>query len=136
MSRDPRIPWSSDVSRAEWIRPRLHEFGHDIGAAVPDGFEAYCRIFHPIDEGHGEPAKSWAEVAATHGRIAHPGMQLHKINRPVGVEMPDGYVMDNGPDWGSCPLALRVALAGVLRDATTTPQQCWFCVWDGWGGLD
>ena len=24
-------------------------------------------------------------------------------------------------------------LAEILRDWTTTPQRCWFCVWDGYG---
>jgi hypothetical protein len=27
------------------------------------------------------------------------------------------------------------SLAGVLRGATSTPDLCWFCIWNGWGWL-
>lgn len=38
-----------------------------------------------------------------------------------------------GPQQGSLHPADAVILAEILRDWTTTPQRCWFCVWDGYG---
>jgi hypothetical protein len=139
MTRDQQIKWLSDVSPADWIAPRLHPFLADTGSVVPEGFEAYCRIFHPLRK-HRPPAASrtWAELAAENGRIVHPEMQLHMISHPVGAR-PEVYNLGdyiNELDWGSVPLPERAELVDVLSSETTTPDQCWFCVWDGYGGLE
>jgi hypothetical protein len=35
--RDERITWLQDVSPADWIGPRLHDFCVDTGSVVPEG---------------------------------------------------------------------------------------------------
>jgi hypothetical protein len=86
MARDGPITWLSDVSPADWIAPRLHGFNMDTGSVVPEGFEAYCRIFHPLRRHEpGATSRTWAEVAAQKGRIVHPEMQLHMISHAVGM---------------------------------------------------
>jgi hypothetical protein len=51
---------------------------------VPEGFEAYCRVFHPEGPIYPDGSfRSWTEIAEGNGRIAHPNMQFHMINRPV-----------------------------------------------------
>src|SRR5205814_8292031 len=40
------------------------------------------------------------------------------------------------PEMGSLPMPERAVLVELLRLATTTPDDCWFCVWEGYGGLD
>jgi hypothetical protein len=63
-----RITWLSDVSPADWIAPRLHGFNVDTGLVIPEGFDAYCRIFHPlIRHEPGATSRTWAEVAAKKG---------------------------------------------------------------------
>jgi hypothetical protein len=136
MGPGAKIIWSRDVGRAEWIGPRLDQSWQNIGSVVPTGYEAYCRIFHPVAAKGDEPPKTWAEVAATNGRIAHPEMQFHKISTPVGTEFFGRYVRGVGLEWGSCPRPIREALVDVLSGETTTRDQCWFCVWDGFGGID
>jgi hypothetical protein len=44
--------------------------------------------------------------------------------------------MPPGPSGGSLPLQERSSLIDLLRTETTTPDKCWFCIWDGFGGMD
>jgi hypothetical protein len=137
MAGDDGTTWRHDVSPADWIGPRLHPFAVDTGSVIPEGYEAYGRLFHPVEpEWPDRRVRTWSEVAAENGRIAHGEMQFHMINRRVGAPAPQTYVMDHGPDWGSLPLRELSELVAVLRSETTTPDQCWFCLWDGFGGVD
>jgi hypothetical protein len=46
------------------------------------------------------------------------------------------------PDWGRRPevgdelTELREPLVRVLAELTTTPEVCWICLWEGFGGFD
>lgn len=102
---------------------------------MPEGFEGYCRIFHPVATGDATRSRSWSEVARENGRVVHPAMQFHDINRPVGVPLPPTYQPGAELSWGSCPLPVRRALVALLAESTTTPESCWFCVWEGFGGF-
>ncbi len=137
MTRDERIIWLTDVSPADWIAPRLHPFNVDTGSVLPEGFDAYCRIFHPVEPHWPETRpKRWAQVAAENGRIAHPEMQFHMISRTVDNPAPLTYNRGQGPRWGSLPLRERSELVNILRSETTAPEECRFCVWDGFGHAD
>jgi hypothetical protein len=134
MGAEPGLgEWVDDVTPATWIAPRLHPFNQDTGSVVPDGFEAYCRLFHPVAGG-----PRWADIAARNGRIVHPEMQLHRISTPRGETPEPGarQASDSTSSWGSLPIAERRCLVDSLRAHTSTPGQCWFAVWYGWGGLD
>ncbi len=137
MPRDDRITWLEDVSPADWIRPHLRTGLVDTASIIPEGFEAYCRIFHPWDTGTGR-AMSWAEVAAENGRVVHSEMQAHMISRPSGTAAPRYDLNDylNRMEWGHLPLPERAVLVDLLRPATPIASPCWFCVWEGWGNLD
>ena len=41
------VRYTSDVSPGRWIKDRLHPFAQDTGSVIPEGFEAYARVFHP-----------------------------------------------------------------------------------------
>ena len=136
-SRGPTIEWLHDLRAAEWLAPALHSFGSDTGSVIPLGFEAYARLFHPVEADRvGERRRRWADLAQETGRIVHPEMQFHMISRPVGRPRPDGYHPGHGPNWGSLPTPERRVLVEVLAAATTTPGKCWFCLWEGRGGVD
>jgi hypothetical protein len=60
-------------------------------------------------------------------------MQFPAISIPPGTAPSRAQASDPGPSAGSLPLAERRAVIEGLRGATTTPQRCWFCVWEGWG---
>ncbi len=139
MAPDERIIWLRDTRPANWIATRLHDFGEDTGSVIPGGFDAYCRVFHPLRRHEPNPvSRTWAEVAAQNERIVHPEMQIHMISHPAG-STPPAYDLNNylnELDWGELPLPERAVLVEALRPFTSTPEHCWFCVWEGFGGID
>jgi len=129
-----------DARAADWVVAELTTFGESVLSVVPAGFETYLRIFHPAYRRRGEAgevaAVSWAEIAKTHGKVAHPGMQLDVI---TGREWsrndqppPD---IDDWPEVGSFPSELATPLVAALTPHTATPDHCWFAIWFGWGDL-
>ncbi|HSU72038.1 MAG TPA: hypothetical protein VLI70_11315 [Micrococcaceae bacterium] len=68
--------WTGDVSAGDWIAERLGRRG-TVGGTVPTGFEAYVRIFHPVEARLVDTVASelrvetrsysWAELAAAKG---------------------------------------------------------------------
>ena len=116
------------MSAGAWLTERIIGFAKDVGSVVPHGFQAYARVFHPLDDGR------WADRAARNGRIAHPEMQLHLISSPPGAA-PGGYEPLDGVSVGSLPEEELRALVEVLARHTGTPEQVTFAVWEG-GGLE
>jgi hypothetical protein len=79
------------------------------------------------------PRERWADIARANGRVAHATMQFHHIAHPHGAASGDP---DRVPGLGALPVQERELLIELLAGATTTPEWCWFCVWEGWGGVD
>jgi hypothetical protein len=128
--------WSSDVGQADWIGPRLAPWEGDYTAAivVPAGFAAYARVLHPagIPE-HGERLVRWADVAAWSGMPLGQDAQFHSIALPPTAPSGPPPYHGQGPRAGSLYGPDAEVLAGILRGWTATPEDCWFCVWDGYG---
>ena len=76
---------------------------------------------------------TWADVAAKAGRTMHRLAQFHAINR-VRAGTPIGTI--EPPDNGNLEPSRLTSLCETLRRHTTTPQTCWFCVWNGYGWPD
>ena len=123
------------MHQADWIGPRLAPWEGDYTAAivVPDGFAAYARVLHPAGTREsGDAPVRWAEVAAWSGLPLRPDAQFHSVAlppKPPSEPPPCGP----GPQEGSLDEPDAEVLAGILRDWTATPEDCWFCVWDGFG---
>jgi hypothetical protein len=126
--------WLRDVSPAAWIGPRLHPFAQDIGSVMPEGFAAYARLFHPVEVDR-DRRERWSDVAARNGRIVHSEMQFHMVAAPRGQTPSVDYNRSNQPRIGTLHLEQRRILVEHLRSATTTPDRCWFAMWEGFGGL-
>ncbi len=86
--------------------------------------------------GDGREPVRWSTVAGWNGKTVHPLMQFEFIanlgSDPNYPDPPWGH----HPKVGSVPEAECRALAGVLREFTSTPEACWFCLWEGFGNLD
>jgi hypothetical protein len=126
----------SDVSAARWVEERLSKWPWaTVGSLLPDAFDAYTRVLHPAyvgDPGELEPAR-WSAVASRTGRTIHPLVQFARISN-----LNDDP--NEQPSWGRRPHEGRLdgadLLAALLRRFTLRPDDCWFCLWDGFGGLD
>jgi hypothetical protein len=127
---------SDEVEAADWIRERLHPFAQDVGAVVPGGFAAYARIFHPANRSRDwkEEEVRWSEVAAWAGRKVHPEMQFHRITSHALQRLQDDATpWSSEPRLGVLSKSQIRALIAPLAVFTTTPEACWFCLWDGYG---
>jgi len=126
--------WSADVGQAHWIAGRLTPWdSHTVSMTVPDGFEAYARVLHPVEapDGGGRPVR-WAEVAAWSGMPLRGDAQFHSVALPpTAPSEPPPF--SGSPGEGSLYLPDAEVLAAIARDRTATPEDCWFCVWDGFG---
>jgi len=134
---DHHMSWSTDVEVAQWWVDDLEPWlDPGIRSMVPSGFEAVTRIFHPVENTDGSTG-SWSELAAANGRESHPWMQLHAIATPAGQPVDREIGHPNTPyvSEGHLPDPPRSALTALLAEATTTPEHCWFGIWDGHGQL-
>ena len=130
------VPGGDDAAAAAWVADRLSGPGGrgTVGAVVPSGYPAVVRVLHPASDEDGEPAR-WADVAAATGRRVHPLVQWDAVSTVVrGTRTRPGWDGEE-PDPGNLDPAPLAALVGVLGEHTSTPQDCWSCLWEGWGPL-
>lgn len=124
---------------ALWIPARLHRFALDVGSFVPEGFDAYARILHPLGK-HGSDGNNtevrWRDIAAANGRSVDDELRLLDLSSEPGRLGPSGEVLwDMQSPVGSLPRDIAERLSQTLGNHTRTPDQCLFAVWEGWGGL-
>ncbi|MGY4953731.1 hypothetical protein [Streptomyces nigrescens] len=115
----------ADVSSARWIEENVGGFDSGVHALLPAGFEAYVRLLHPSEPSDGR-FERWAEVAQRSGRALRPLARFEEVAGPG----------DEPPWQGSLPEHVLAALCPVLAAETTTPRQCLFGLWEGWGWSD
>ena len=134
------MEWLKDASAGQWIvESTTGEFGGTIPNLLPQGFEAYVRVFHPMarsatgDESW-EPV-TWADAAADFGTPMGPIVQsAHVLGREDpwacdAVTSSSGWTYERPGDLTNLPAVVR-----VLADHTTTSTGV-AAIWEGWGGL-
>lgn len=132
-----RERWT-DPEPAQWIVERIHDFAVDVGSIIPEGFDAYTRLFHPaaLNTPEGERSVRWSEVAAASGRVVHAEMQWANIS---GVESYSGGFVPglwDGEPMDRLPRDYADSLGELLASHTTTPERIWFGLWNGYGFID
>lgn len=132
MDQESEVIWSRDASPADWIGPRLGQFGGGVTSVVPGGFEAYARVLHPADSvGDGGPVR-WRDVAEWSGLPLRPNGRFHSVALPP--EAPEYEAPWHGSPWqGTLTKRDAERLIELLRPWTSTPDNCWFALWDGYG---
>lgn len=131
------LPVETDVWSGAWISvaQRIGEPG-TVASLLP-AFEACARVFHPAVRyaGDDDVEVSWAEVAAYNGTRVHPLMQWHTITGSWDAQPSEDQapIWDDGPAEGHLPVQVAARLADVLARHTSTPQDCLFGRWDGFG---
>ncbi|GAA1623586.1 hypothetical protein [Georgenia ruanii] len=131
-----RVRVAEDVAPSDWLAGRLTGRVGTVVGTVPDAYPAYARILHPVDSRDGRPPQTWARVAEVTGRRPHPTVQWHSL---IGTTDPWTRETDDWPDGdpqqGNLALPPLLALCDVLAARTTTPEDCYFALWEGWGQL-
>ena len=138
------LTYTPDVSRGAWIRERLGG-RHVMGGAMPTGFDAYARIFHPgyaqlVHWDGGAPVSEfagqlrWRDLAKVRGTVSHPLMQwqaiLGRYRNPVHGD--NGWQYQD-PWTGSLPSGEFARVAAVLSRHTAVPGECTAGLWEGYG---
>ena len=131
----PGVTFHRDVSAGLWVQEGFGPRFKHIESLLPRGFEAYARIFHTARALDDRPVR-WSEAAAWSGWTAHPLMAFERISVPT----PESELTDRGPaPWHDDPAFGRLdddqatVLADFLRGFTSTPESCFFGVWEGYG---
>jgi hypothetical protein len=128
---------ADDVSAADWLDDALQPWtrpGDDgsvwVASFVPDRYEAFARILHPLRWGTGGGGR-WTELAAPRGVTIGPATTF---NEASGLRSGDGERWDRyHPSDGSLPAAEMAALGAALAPHTGTADDCVFCFWVGSG---
>lgn len=134
----------ADSESGLWIPGSLARPGTVTGT-VPAGFEAYARIFHPVqarlmewDRDYPVPVQSrtmqWRDLAETRGTLAHPLMQWNSIlagyRNPVWNE--PGWQYED-PLVGALAAGCLAEVVRILSSHTDSPSACIAGLWEGWG---
>lgn len=144
-----------DPLPAAWLGELVHEpWGQEahVDSIVPPRFKSYARVLHPAYKmeppyfvnGKRTPPEDivivevpWAEIAEANHRVLHPSAQFESL---VGYR-DDLYrhkqpgLWDVEPRIGSLPIHLVDTLVSELAPYTSTPELCWFAIWEGYSGL-
>ena len=122
---------------------RTEGFAINVGSLVPHGFDSYARVLHPAGSGHPDDRPvTWREIAAATGRVIHPEVQWPHLAFSRDItdinelqDAPPGAPWATAPEEGSLDRELAEVISVVLRSQTSTPDRCWFAVWEGWGNI-
>ena len=128
----PGVTFLTDASDARWVEDGFSSRFATMGALVPDGFEAYARVLHPAQDGSYRPVH-WSTVAEWAGRVYHPLMAFEGISAPAAGHGQGAPPWRRDPDHGSMDEEEATELASLLAQFTSTPEECYFGVWDGYG---
>jgi hypothetical protein len=123
---------ATDSAGAAWITDTRNPSAKgDVAGLVPASFAAYARVLHPAWSASGEPV-SWRAVADWAGTTLHPLAQFRSLSRPRSGFGRGSRPWDDEPQTGSLPTGAWQSLQAALAVNTSTPNACWFGMWDGW----
>jgi hypothetical protein len=124
------------VEPADWLRASLRPWTDGqllhVSSLVPVDYPAHGRILHRARSRSRD--LRWGEIAAVTGQTLRAETRYNQL---VGWH-PDAHHQTPPWPWGQPnPGSLLpdecAAVAEVLAGHTTTPNECWFCLWDGYG---
>ena len=127
----------TDTSPADWVLERLRPWRRgrlQVASLVPDGYEAYGRILHPARRSDKPGRSRWATIGEERGIAIGPEVRFTALVGWVpardGQDPPAPY---HAPACGTLRTEECARLAQLLARFTSTPEKCWFCLWEGYG---
>jgi hypothetical protein len=135
MSEPAEISWTTDMGVADWIRPRISPAPLEVGWVVPTAFESYARVLHPAwqydQTGERRTAVRWHTISEWSGLELGHLSQFHSVAMPQREGLPTPPFSDE-PGLGTLDEASAHRLTEILRRWTSTPDECWFGLTDGY----
>ena len=124
----PQLPLLTHLDAlepADWLVASLTTFGATVSSFLPGHLPAYARVYHPFDsnDASGKTFK-WRELAPT-GEVLRDGATAADFARRNATNMQARE--------GNLHLTVIEVLIEHLQLATTTPEECYFAVWNGFG---
>ena len=113
------------LEATDWLVTSLTTFARNVSSFLPGDLPAYARIYHPFDGGSGNDPHTWGELEALTGEELR--------DRETAADFALHNATNMQARVGNLPLPLIEVLVEHLRPATTTPELCYFAVWDGFG---
>jgi hypothetical protein len=127
-----------DLGPSVWVQEALKGWPagrfcvHDLVAPI---FEAYARVLHRArgPEDRLSPSRRWVERAEQLGRTLGPETSWYEL---TSTNFADGAAADAWvPTEGGLSEDEVRSLAALLAGHTSTPDDCRFALWFGWGVL-
>jgi hypothetical protein len=129
---------SADTRASGWITQLGQPFDYTVASIIPSCFSRCVRVFHPawrvVPPSQQRVEVHWSEVATRNERLMHPAAEWGSLTGSWKLESQPG-LWDAPPTIGSLPVVVAQRLLTTLMQHTTTPEQCWFGIWNGYDGL-
>jgi hypothetical protein len=134
----PGVVLCEQVDSADWIRAALAPWARGrllhVSTLVPAQYPAHGRILHRARTASSNEHVRWSAIATSTGRPLHAGTRFNElVGWRVDARHQSPPAPWDQPNDGSLLPDECAAVADVLAAHTTTPEICWFCVWEGFG---
>lgn len=117
----------TDVGPAAWVEQALTRTARSetVASMVPPMFPAYARVLPPTYDPDDERRYRWSEIAAQTGVVLTAQTRFDDL---VAGSTGWGRPSDGGLDARETQI-----LARLLADFTASPEEAYFCLWEGFG---
>ena len=126
----------TDVAPAEWLHSALRPWSNGIrhvATLVPADYPSFGRILHRAASDSDDSVR-WADIAAVAGQsITAQTRFIDLVDWHPDHEHQSPPSPWREPETGTLRPDECAAVASVLAKHTITPDDCWFCVWEGYG---
>ena len=121
----PLLTHLERLDATEWLVSSLTTFGRTVSSFLPGDLPSYARVYHPFDSNDAsETLFTWRELAPTDDYLRDGATAADFAGR-------------NGTNSvarvGNLHITVIEVLIEHLKLATTTPELCYFALWDGFG---
>ena len=122
----PLLTHLEALDAADWLVASLTTFARNVSSFLPGDLPTYARVYHPFDgDGLENDPRTWRELEA---------LTREKLgDRETAADFALSNATNMQARVGNLPLPLIEVLVEHLAPATTTPELCYFAVWEGHG---
>lgn len=120
-----------DGTQAAWWLEQLEPWGRpglQVSSLIPSSFPSVCQVFHPWWASDTEPI-SWQTVAQQLDFSSVTAFDATRELFSIPAAQDAGY--SSSP--GALDIGTATTLVELLTVATTTPDDAFVAVWEGWG---